>query len=105
MTSRKSLLLISAICLAGVLVALTIGPSAGQQGQGNNLGNHHSELTFELAPGESDSFVIPKTHVPVRVDVSFHNIVTQTSETTTDHPYPFSGSFTAIREPESAQGW
>ena len=34
-------------------------------------GAHHQELTFTIAPGGSQSFTIPKTLQPVRIEVTF----------------------------------
>ena len=35
------------------------------------LEGHHKELSFDVAPGASASFALPKTQWPVRIDVSF----------------------------------
>ena len=44
------------------------------------LSAHHQELSFDVAPGSSASFALPKTQWPVRIDVSFSllNAATQT---------------------------
>ncbi len=44
------------------------------------LSAHHKELSFDVAPGASASFALPKTQWPVRIDVSFSllNAGTQT---------------------------
>ena len=43
------------------------------------LGAHHQELSFDVAPGASATFPLPKTQWPVRIDVSFSllNVGTQ----------------------------
>ena len=35
------------------------------------LAAHHQELSFDVAPGASATFPLPKTQSPVRIDVSF----------------------------------
>ncbi|MBI2817481.1 MAG: hypothetical protein HYX72_11130 [Acidobacteria bacterium] len=35
------------------------------------LSAHHQELSFDIAPGASASFALPKTQWPIRIDVSF----------------------------------
>lgn len=44
------------------------------------LSAHHQELSFDVAPGASASFALPKTQWPIRIDVSFSllNAGTQT---------------------------
>jgi hypothetical protein len=36
----------------------------------NLISNHHSELTFDLEPGQSFSFPLPKKQSPVRIEVT-----------------------------------
>jgi len=36
----------------------------------NLIGDHHTELTFDLNPGESFSFPLPKKQSPIRIEVT-----------------------------------
>lgn len=52
----------------------------------NLIGNHHTELTFDLEPGQSFSFPLPKKLSPVRIEVTVSRM-NEGTQTPTDIMY------------------
>gem|GEM_PF-5733246 len=53
------------------------------------LANHHSEVSFQLIPGQSRSLQLPKDNCPVRIEVAVTNIIEGLGQTTQALPPRF----------------